>query len=172
MRAVESNENETGGGRESKARVSKDVNERVWKKEIRCKLRKNSKSLWSSRLLNRVGEHSNVIPSQFHNPSISATLFPAHPLNALTVYLFNTVWCTVGGSRGRHADTEGNKRRLGSVHTEQCPSLYVSARGYNLHLLLLWLLHFIVLSLYVYVCVCVFPLVSLCLFTGLCALGT
>lgn len=86
----EQQKKETGNKGKQMVRVSKEVNGRVRKREIRCKLKKNSESHWSSRLLNRVRERSNVIPSQFHNSSISATLSPAHPLNASTLYLFST----------------------------------------------------------------------------------
>lgn len=103
------------------------VNKRVWKREIRCKLKNNSKSQWSSRLLNRAQEHSNVIGSQFHNSSISATLSPAHPLYALTCYLFSTYKMMValwGGSgetcthRGEYKVTHQTQRL--TAHTERC----------------------------------------------------
>lgn len=123
-------ESEKKKERKQRVRVSKEVNVNVWKREIRCKLKKNSKSHWSSRLLNRVREHSNVIPSQFHNPSISATLSPAHPLNTLTLYLFST-FKMMWGSRGRHADTERDTRGLRSVHVEQCSLLQVWAHASN-----------------------------------------
>lgn len=45
-------EKETGGG--EGVGGSEGVNERVRRREIRCKLKKNSKSHWSSRRLNRV----------------------------------------------------------------------------------------------------------------------
>lgn len=45
-------EKETGGGEGGGG--SEGANERVRRREIRCKLKKNSKSHWSSRLLNRV----------------------------------------------------------------------------------------------------------------------
>ena len=49
---------ESGGKKRDRrgrrGRGSEGVNERVRRREIRCKLKKNSKSHWSSRLLNRV----------------------------------------------------------------------------------------------------------------------
>lgn len=85
-------------------------------REIRCKLKKNIKSHWPSQLLNRVRENSNVIPSQFHNPSISETFSPAHPFNALALYLFST-YKMIWGSHEKQAGIEGNTRGLGSCRT-------------------------------------------------------
>lgn len=101
-------------------RANERVNEKVRKTEIRCKLKNNSESHWSPRLLNRVQEHSNVIPSQFHNPSISATLSLVHPLSALALYLFSTYKITVGySSAGVSGETS---RHRGEYKVTLCNS--------------------------------------------------
>lgn len=60
-------------------------------------------------------EYPNVIPFQFHNPSITATHSSAHLFNGVTDYLFNTykmMW-ELSGETCRYGG-EGKKR----VHVE------------------------------------------------------
>lgn len=96
--------------------VSKKVNGRVRMERNTMQIKEKHQISLASQLLNRVRENSNVIPSQFHNPSISETFSPAHPFNALALYLFST-YKMIWGSHEKQAGIEGNTRGLGSCRT-------------------------------------------------------